>query len=490
MTPLPARAATLLGDDYQHIIGLYQALKVVDDPELDTVHIEDAAGGAFDDVVVRPTGAAASAGRPMRCIQVKAGVYNNVVIDNKWLTAKKTAKGKSPLQHFHATWCALVAAGEPFEMEMYTNKNYDHDDLLLRLLNSESRKIPREKLDGLAPAGRAAGQLAEWAEHLKISAEEAKSFLTAVTFRHGEEEGSWAERCSHLMRLAGLRGDAEAVDAAHKVVRNWVRTGVGPRNANQILDDLAAHGLLARGGELLLTISGIDTVNTPYRPNASVDFVDLYADTDPFSRRQLDDPSDWVANVARQLETAKSDLLRFDVRRVRLVAAMRLPMYFAVGRVFSRVGNWVLVTEQRGQDWATDVDPQAAEVDAQFHDLPGEIADLAVTISLSLDPAPDVIEHVGAAGLPISRLLRLSTPDGPAQDSVSGPPWAASWVRSAREQIRTAAREMHAQHVHLFISAPAGLAMFLGHDWNLMPTTTVYEHLGFDGYTPTITLRG
>jgi hypothetical protein len=27
--------------------------------------------------------------------------------------------------------------------------------------------------------------------------------------------------------------------------------------------------------------------------------------------------------------------------------------------------------------------------------------------------------------------------------------------------------------------------MFLGHDWNILPTTTVYDDLGFDGYAPT-----
>jgi hypothetical protein len=32
--------------------------------------------------------------------------------------------------------------------------------------------------------------------------------------------------------------------------------------------------------------------------------------------------------------------------------------------------------------------------------------------------------------------------------------------------------------------------MFLGHDWNILPTTTVYDDLGFDGYAPTVTMRG
>ena len=57
---LPARAASIRGDDYQHVIGLYNAGRILTDPELESVSIEDADGGAFDDAVVRAT---ASSGR-------------------------------------------------------------------------------------------------------------------------------------------------------------------------------------------------------------------------------------------------------------------------------------------------------------------------------------------------------------------------------------------------------------------------------------------
>jgi hypothetical protein len=39
----------------------------------------------------------------------------------------------------------------------------------------------------------------------------------------------------------------------------------------------------------------------------------------------------------------------------------------------------------------------------------------------------------------------------------------------------------------LYLAAPAALAMMLGHQWNLMPPTTVYEHLR-TGYAPTLSL--
>jgi hypothetical protein len=45
----------------------------------------------------------------------------------------------------------------------------------------------------------------------------------------------------------------------------------------------------------------------------------------------------------------------------------------------------------------------------------------------------------------------------------------------------------NAPWLHLFFAAPAGVALMLGHHWNLMPPVTVYEHLG-SSYAPTITI--
>jgi hypothetical protein len=63
--------------------------------------------------------------------------------------------------------------------------------------------------------------------------------------------------------------------------------------------------------------------------------------------------------------------------------------------------------------------------------------------------------------------------------------WLVNWVRTARDQIRAHARR--ATGVHLFMSAPAAAALFLGHQWNTIPgPLTIYD---FDDreYFPTFT---
>jgi hypothetical protein len=39
------------------------------------------------------------------------------------------------------------------------------------------------------------------------------------------------------------------------------------------------------------------------------------------------------------------------------------------------------------------------------------------------------------------------------------------------------------------MASPAGAAMFLGHQWDMIPTTTVYEHL-MPSYEPTMMFPG
>ncbi|WP_182378645.1 SAVED domain-containing protein [Nocardioides sp. WS12] len=479
MTALRPRAAVLRGDDYQHIIGLYEALQVLTDPELESVHIEDAAGGAFDDIVVRPT---VESGRPTRWIQVKAGVYNNVVIDSRWLTTTRTPRGKSPLKQFHETWRTLSTGGAPYELELLSNKNFDHSDPLLSMIDKDSGRVSLAALEELGTKAKARMQLAEWAEHLKAPVEEVREFVACVRFRNSEAPTSWAERCGTVMKLAGLRGDAAAVSQAQAMVRNWVKTGVRERTRSEILSEMTDLGLVARGGQLLLTVNAIDHVKTTHRPNASIDIVDLYEGDDPFSRRQLADPADWDLRVQTLLSDAKAELSAFDCRHLRIVAAMRLPMHFAVGRTFPKVAGWVLSVDQNGTEWTTNAQPTDANLDVRHTEL--DLGpDLAVVIELATPATDDVRKHVEQAGIPIKQITTLSVPEGAVGSTVPGPAWAVNWVGQARNAVRETVRESDTRHIHLFIAAPAGIALMLGHEWNLLPTTTIYEHVGW-GYAP------
>lgn len=483
---LPARAAALRGDDYQHVIGLYNALRALNEPDIESVNVEDADGGAFDDIVVRWHRRSA---KPDEYFQVKSSNYNNRAVDEDWLVAAATAKGRSPLQHFHDTWRNLNRSGESFTIALLTNRNFDHHDRILSLIDNTTDRIAPSQLDGLTANSAGGQQLTRWAAHLGVSVDELKSFLTDVTFLRGEADHAWEQRCRPLMRTAGLRDDDDAVTVGRAMVRSWVTGGRGPLTRDDIRAEVTARDLLARDGTLVLAVHAIDRSPLPDLPNVTVDIVDLYPQTEPWQRRQLTRTADWQESVQPRLRAARDDLSAFRTRRVHVVGAMRLPLYFAVGRALPDVAGWVLSVDQRGSAWSTDCPRVDATLETICDERLGPGADVAVVVALTLDPVPDVRAYLAQGDSSVGRLLVLTTPQGPRDDSVPGSGWAMRWVELARQQIAEAVRESDAHQVHLFMACPAGVALFLGHRWNTLPTTTVYEHV-IPGYEPTITFAG
>ncbi len=56
-----------------------------------------------------------------------------------------------------------------------------------------------------------------------------------------------------------------------------------------------------------------------------------------------------------------------------------------------------------------------------------------------------------------------------------------------RDAIRDLLEQQPAERIHLFLAVPGALALLLGHRWNALRPTVVYEHLGAGaGYASTL----
>jgi hypothetical protein len=454
VSPLPARAAAIRGDDFQHILGLFHALDLVLDPEVNSVSIEDADGGAFDDIVVRRR---QGSGASTRYYQVKSSVYRNTVIDHEWLITPTSPKGKSPLQRFYKTWSELRAADDAFELHLVTNRTFDPTDPLLNLVDSKSEKLSREALAKLGRRSDAGKQLAEWARHLGAGQAELHEFLSTVFFSVVESETKYEGHVASKMRNAGLRDDADAVKLGQSMVRGWVTDGVRAITKDELFGFLVEKQLLERGAVVTFAIHAIDDVGLARPANVELDLRELYSETQPFQRRRLADPNSWESVVVPALEEAKSLIVRYSTRRVHLAAAMRLPMHFLVGRTFPKVARWDLSVDQSGTTWTTSSPETSVEVGVLADKRLSDGTEVAVAIALTTDPTDEVLEYV--ADLPeIGYLVTLSTPGGPHAGAVPSGDWAAGWAHAAREYVRTHHRG--ANRIHLFMSAPAAVALF------------------------------
>lgn len=480
---LPARAAAIRGDDLQHAIGWYWACQLLRDPDIESVSIEDASGGAFDDIVIRRRSS------PGRYLQVKSSNYGGVVVDEDWLLTAASSGGHSPLKHFYDTYTRLRATEEPFELELVTTRPFDHTDPFLGELRDSKTNRIRTALIAKAGARSRAGKTREaWAAHLNASTGDLLAFLDAVTWNHCQSEATWLRDTKPLMELAGLRTDDEATKTGARIVHDWVTDGRGPQTLEDVRSAVAKAGLLAVEGTLVFAVHGIDRDPTPVQPNVTLDFVDLYAGESSFSRKVLKSQDDWNALVLPAFDRAAKALSSYRIRRVYVTGSMRHPMWFATGRALPEVKRWALSLDQVGATWHTDVAPEETEPRLLADERVDQGSDLAVAIALTADPTVDVRTYLLESGTSVGRLLVLGPEGDPSKSAVPSDAWAMGWTRAARERIRSAAAEVGAVHVHLFFVCPAAVALMLGHQWNMLPPTTVYEYTAT--YVPTAIFDG
>jgi hypothetical protein len=468
---LPARAAALRGDDYQHAIGWWWACKMLSDPNIVSVSIEDSGGGSFDDVVIRR-------GRGADTYwQVKSSNYGNTHVDENWLfkALGKTARSKSPLQHFYITWEALSGEGREFELALVSNRGFDGNHPILGEMRDLSDGTIRvEALRMAGPSTEFGKARNRWAQHLRISDDRLLEFLSAVALRTEGSESTWRDRASEVMRNVGLRYDDDAVAVGSSLVREWVKNGVGPQDRDALSRQVADMDLLAQSGTLRFAVHAIDRQPSSVAPNAQLDIVELYDGDDPFARYELKNSSDWQARVVPELAEKVRRLEAYGPRRVHVTGSMRLPMWFAVGRALPDVRGWVLSTDQRTEVWST-ASPEQADARVLTDRRLGDGPDLAVGIALTTDLTEDVEAWLRASGTPAGHLLVLAPDGDPGFLAVPGGDWAAGWARTARDRVVVTVGRTGATRIHLFMAAPQGAALMLGHQWNMLPATVVYE---------------
>jgi hypothetical protein len=480
MTTPSARSAAVRGDDYQYVFGWYWACRMLTDPDIESISIEDAGGGSFDDVVLRRRTGSDS------YFQLKSSNAAATAVTEEWLTTRRTATGHSPLQHFYDTWLALrpQAGGKATTFSLVTNRGLDPRDPLLSLRDGLSMVVTA-KLRQKGPQSDAGKAQTRWAKHLGITSEQLLDFLDDFQLEPEGGEGSWRRQAVDAMRGAGLRTDDDALTRGIDLVRSWVKTGAGPQSVDDVRRQVAQAQLLARDGTLVLAVHAIDRRASPTAATVELDWMALYDGDTPSARRQLRNPDDWQTIVAPQLAAAAAALDAFGVPRVHVTGSMRLPHWFAVGHALGGTRRWTLTVEQSGQLWVTDDATTEAPARILARTQLDQGPDLAVGLALTHDLTADVTHYLRQAGIPARELIVVG-PDGePGRTSVPDGAFAASWARAARELVRAIAKQDRPARIHLFLATPAGSALLLGHDWNLLPATLIYEHLGYD-YAPTL----
>jgi len=483
--PLPVSSpsgARIAGDRYQWLVAWQACLIVLLDaasgaanPAVSVgVEVDDA--GNVDDVVIRRT-------RPPHSYkQVKYAVDSSTPVNGDYLTAASRTGSPSILRKIVAAWRQLTAAGEPVELAIVTNRAPDPADPLVSGRDARTRLLlPRAGQGGPSSArGRAR---ASWAKAADVTETELLELLAVLDFDLARDRMHLEETVKQTMFAAGLRSDDPALAAAADWVAEQVVAGQRELDFGAIQGAVSRLALRRGPTRTIVSVATLIPDRLADQAAYAIDWVDRFDGSDAYTKRRPKAPATW-----QQLQADIEDIPgRLGVAsHVAITGSFRLAPAFTVGAALRLVTNTDIAVMQRGAPWPSDaayttpITPTSTVYDI------GQGEDVAIAIEVATTMTADVQAFLQGQRIPVGRLVVLGPPGGPRDNAVAGPEQACALAVGLRDDARRAAHGH--PHVHLFLAAPMGLVVLLGHRWNRVAPTTVYEDLAALGYEAAFTV--
>lgn len=485
MEPLPAPSATgvrTAGDRYQWLVAwqacvtaLHDATTGVANPVI-AVGIEADDAGNVDDVVIRRR-------RPPHAYeQVKYAVDSRTPVNTDYLTTLSKTGGPSILWKIAAAWRQLTEAGDRVELAIVTNRAPDPSDPLISGRDARTRLLLPRAAEGGSRSARGRARTA-WAKAADLTETELLELLAILDFDLARDRAHLEDTVKLTMFVAGLRSDDTALAAGTDWVAEQVVAGHRELDIAAIQHAVDTRALRAGPTRAVVSVATIAPDRLVHQATYAIDWVDRFDGTDAYAKRRPKPPATWqqlqadIEDIPARLGTAS---------HIAITGSLRLAPAFAVGAALRMVTNTDIAVMQRGTPWSSDapystpITPTWAEYDI------GDGEDIAIGIEVATTMTDDVRAFLRDQRILASRLVVLGPPDGPRDNAVSGPQQACALAVGLRDAARRAVRSH--RHVHLFLAAPMGLALLLGHRWNRVAPTVVYEDIAALGYEAAFTV--
>ena len=455
--------ARLTGDDVQHLIAWYWCLKtLIPGSGVKAITVEADDAGNLDDVVVD-----LDDGRRLYH-QVKAAVSARRSANINWLCEPTGQKGISLLQRLHGSWVNL--GRPPGGISLITSRPLDPQDLVLKGLdrmNHVGQHLRRATNKELVSRRK------ELAGHLGCDEGELCDLFDALELHLGQTEGQWRRKVDDVALGAGVRIDNATLGAALSNVRDWIKTTRDPRDARAVAAAVDRLGIRAEPPRAVVVVQALDV--EPAQDDAAIviDWVARFRGDQPETRRGLRDPLDWNGALADDLTALRTKLREQNQRRILVRGSLRLPCWFAVGAALREVAGFEVAMSYANALWVADTTLSLyPEVRVLVDDRTGSGDGVALVVAVSTDATDDVRSSI-AKQADIGRLVTITVDGGPQRRLFQGPDDAMAAAVAVREW----ARRLTATDIHIVLAGPAPFALFLGHLWDRVPPTTIYEDL-------------
>jgi hypothetical protein len=189
----------------------------------------------------------------------------------------------------------------------------------------------------------------------------------------------------------------------------------------------------------------------------------------------------WRAELVATLDTTADWLRRRGVSRVALSGSYRLTTAFLLGHAFRSASGFELEIPTREGAWATD---DRATEDANDWSIiqPPEIDGETLVVSVGVIRRPS--DDLKAGGVRTERVLDVFK-----SSALTDAKLAQAGAARVKAAVTEASSRLRARRIHLYYAGPAAFAVALGHRWNAMLPTNLFE---FDStnqiYVPTASL--
>jgi hypothetical protein len=477
----PSRTAVrITGDRYQWLAAWGHCVRALhDDPgnRVVAVGVEVDDAGAVDDVVVYWSLT------PPTYVQAKYAVDATTPVNVGYLTQKSKAGGPSLTQKFAAHHNRLRGQGATNpDLVLLTNRAADPADILITGRDPRTGLLlPNAKL-GTARSNRGKARTS-WAQAAELDEAALMDLLSSWRFDLARDTGHLEELTLLRMRSAGLRADDQALSSGIDWVTKQVIAGERHLDAERIA--AAVDELDLQRGPRRQVVSVATLKPDPVAPDAviALDWVDRFDGHDAYAKRRPLAPATW-AQLHNDIKTIPSALPHSA--RVLVTGSMRLPAAFTVGTAMRMVTNIDLAVVQ-GQDvWSSETQYSDAPAPTVIHRPIHQGDDIAVAIEMTTPITDDVVEYLRRNAIPAQELITIARPAGTNDRFIASSEAANALAYGIREAVRPLVRRH--PHIHLFLAAPMGLVLLLGHRWNAMAATTVYEDLVQHGYEAAFTI--
>lgn len=490
MKPLPAPSASgvrITGDHYQWLIAWAGCLTLLRENStraanpVISVGVEADGAGKLDDVVLQRRTP------PHTYTQVKYAVGSATPVNEEYLTNASPAGGPSILNKIARAWRTLSSDGSSVDLALVTNRAPDPGDPLIAVRDARTQLLLPKAADG-GPRSQTGKARTRWAQNAGLNEEELHDLLSCLRFDLSRDLPHVQEQLQLLMAATGLRHDDQAINDGANWVAQQVRNGHRTITLDMVKAAVDILKLKTGPARAVLSIATLKPDPVAGEADHTIDWVDRFETSSEFTKRRPLAPSTW-AQLQEDIEAAPAHLPGGTA--ISVTGSIRLAPAFLTGTAFRMVTGADLAVLQRGQLWTThdpydtDWHPTVAE-----HAL-GQGEDLAVAVNMTVRAdhlTQDVLDYLQDQHIPVSTLLVLTPPAGPKDGSIPDSQAANALAVGIRDTLRRATRTT--PRIHLFLACPMGLALLLGHRWNRLRPTVVYEDVrSAQGYEAAFTVE-